>query len=91
MRRNSPSAVIPLTGSRICTNFSDALAWLDAAHEAATEATEAGKTGAKATDGKEGRDAAYIELKEFMKEIKGVARAAFRKDADKLAQLGLTK
>lgn len=69
--------------------FLDALAWLDAAHEAATEAAEEGQTAAPATAGKQQRDAAYNELKAFMKEIKGVARAAFRKDADKLAQLGL--
>ncbi len=69
--------------------FLDALAWLDAAHEAATEATDAGEAGAPS--GKEERDAAYNELKAFMKEIKGVARAAFRKDPDALAKLGLAK
>ncbi len=68
--------------------FLDALAWLDAAHEAASEATDPGSTD---PGGKEERDAAYNELKAFMKEIKGVARAAFRKDPETLAKLGLTK
>ncbi len=70
--------------------FLDALAWLDAAHEAASESADSGETAAPAADGKAERDAAYNELKAFMKEIKGVARAAFRKDPDALAQLGLT-
>ena len=69
--------------------FLDALAWLDAAHEAASEAADAGEPVATPTDGKENRDAAYNELKTFMKEIKGVARAAFRKDTDALVKLGL--
>ena len=71
--------------------FLDALAWLDAAHEAAAEETPAADPSADAASGKEERDAAYNELKAFMKEIKGVARAAFRKDPDTLAKLGLTK
>lgn len=36
------------------------------------------------------RRAAYNELKEFMKEIKGIARAIFRKDPDMLKHLHLT-
>ncbi len=35
------------------------------------------------------RDAAYRELKEYMKEIKGVSRAAFRKNPHALEKLGL--
>ena len=69
--------------------FLDALTWLDAAHEAASEAADADAPAPDPTDGKENRDAAYNELKTFMKEIKGVARAAFRKDAEALAKLGL--
>lgn len=71
--------------------FLDALAWLDTAHEAAAEGTDAAKADAGAGSGKEERDAAYNELKVFMKEIKGVARAAFRKDPETLAKLGLAK
>ncbi len=71
--------------------FLDALAWLDAAHEAAAEAPGAGEAGAGTTSPKDERDAAYNELKAFMKEIKGVARAAFRKDPDTLAKLGLVQ
>ncbi len=37
----------------------------------------------------EDRDAAYKELREFMKEIKGVSRAAFRKRPEAMAKLGL--
>ena len=71
--------------------FLDALAWLDAAHEAASEAAEDGADEPPAAHGKEERDAAYNELKAFMKEIKGVTRAAFRKDPEMLAKLGLAK
>ena len=71
--------------------FLDALAWLDAAHEAAAEATDSGEAAAGAASGKAERDAAYNELKAFMKEIKGVTRAAFRKDPDTLTKLELTK
>ena len=35
------------------------------------------------------RDAAYIALKDYMKELKGVARAAFRKNPEALEKLGL--
>ena len=71
--------------------FLDALAWLDAAHEAASEATETHGADTGAASGKESRDAAYNELKAFMKEIKGVARAAFRKDPETLGKLGLAQ
>ena len=71
--------------------FLDALAWLDAAHEAAAEAADSGEPAAAAAEGKQERDAAYNELKAFMKELKGVARAAFRKHPDALAKLGLTR
>lgn len=37
----------------------------------------------------EDRDTAYIALKEFMKEVKGVSRAAFRKNPETLEKLGL--
>ena len=71
----------PAERLKTLNEFLDALAWLDAAHEAATEAedTVAVRADPK-SDGKEERNAAYNELKAFMKEIKGVARAAFRKD-----------
>ncbi len=77
-------------GDRLKTlnEFLDALAWLDAAHEAATESADSGE--AVVPSGKVERDAAYNELKAFMKEIKGVARAAFRKDPETLAKLGLS-
>ena len=87
--RNSPSAVIPPTGLSL-HEFLDALAWLDAAHEAAAEVRPTPATRWR-LEGKAERDAAYNELKAFMKEIKGVARAAFRKDPDTLAKLGLSK
>ena len=70
----------------------DVLATLDAAQVlAGTEATEAGNDGDKddATATGSGQDETYLELKEYMKEIKGVARAAFRKRPESLAKLGL--
>ena len=70
--------------------FLDALTWLDAAHEAAAEAADADAPAPAQTPGKESRDAAYNELKTFMKELKGVARAAFRKNPEALAKLALT-
>ena len=81
----------PADRLRTLNEFLDALAWLDAAHEAAEESAESGEPAPTPAEGKEERDAAYNELKAFMKEIKGVARAAFRKDPDTLAMLGLSK
>ena len=74
--------------------FLDALTWLDSAHDAATEAATPKAENDEPLDvGEEidstGRDAAYVALKDFMKEIKGVARAAFRKDHDALEKLRL--
>lgn len=74
--------------------YLDALTWLDAAHDAASEAAEPAPADGEALDAgevvdREGRDAAYNALKEFMKELKGVARAAFRKEPEVLEKLGL--
>ena len=69
--------------------FLDALAWLDAAHEAASEGSESEGTPAVGGESKSARHTPYDELRTFMKELKGVARAAFRKDPDTLARLGL--
>jgi hypothetical protein len=60
----------------------DALATLDVAHELATSDAEE-EIGGSACD------EAYNELKEFMKEIKGVIRTVFRKQPDVLGSLGL--
>ncbi len=74
--------------------YLDALTWLDAAHDAAAEAVEPPPKMDEPLDageaiGKGERDAAYHTLKAFMKEIKGVARAAFRKQHDVLERLKL--
>ena len=74
--------------------FLGALTFLDAAHEAAAEAavpveeTTDPLDAGEAID-KTARDAAYHTLKEFMKELKGVTRAAFRKQPEILSQLDL--
>ena len=73
----------------------DALTKLDAVHDAATDAAAPEDESGDPLDvGEEidqsGRDAAYVALKEFMKELKGVTRAAFRKQPDVLEQLRLT-
>jgi hypothetical protein len=60
----------------------DALATLDVAHELATSDAEEEMGGSAC-------DEAYNELKEFMKEIKGVIRTVFRKQPDVLGSLGL--
>ena len=65
----------------------DVLATLDAAHEIA-EADGAADDGSEAADTQE-RDRTYLELKTFMKELKGVCRALFRKSPETLATLGL--
>ena len=75
--------------------FLDALTFLDAAHEAASEAAEPAEETTDPLDageaiGQTDRDAAYHTLKDFMKELKGVTRAAFRKQPDILSQLELT-
>ena len=75
--------------------FLDALTFLDAAHEAAAEANAPVKSTTDPLDvgqtvDRTARDAAYNTLKEFMKELKGVTRAAFRKQPEILAQLELT-
>ena len=75
--------------------FLDALTFLDAAHEAAEEAAAPAEPTTDPLDAGEtidrtARDAAYNTLKEFMKELKGVTRAAFRKQPEILSQLGLT-
>lgn len=72
----------------------DALTRLDATHDAAEEAAAPAPETDEPLDAgetidREGRDAAYIALKEFMKEIKGVARAAFRRHPDVLERLKL--
>ena len=61
-------------------NSLDVLATLNAASEIAD--------GDDAPDTTE-RDAAYIALKDYMKELKGVSRAAFRKNPEALEKLGL--
>lgn len=72
---------------RTMNEFLDALSWTEITREAAAEgdASVDEPTG----ESKDERDVAYNALKEFMKEIKGVCRAAFRKQPDTLAQLGL--
>jgi hypothetical protein len=60
----------------------DALATLDVAHELATSDAEEEMGGSAS-------DAAYNELKEFMKEIKGVIRTVFRKQPEVLESLGV--
>lgn len=64
----------------------DVLATLDAAHEIADADDETTGDGVADTGD---RDRTYLELKEFMKELKGVSRAVFRKQPDTLAILGL--
>lgn len=61
----------------------DSLATLDGALDAAEDTAEHGPQNT------EDRDAAYIELKEYMKELRGVARGLFRKQPEVLAQLAL--
>ena len=61
----------------------DRLASLDGALDAAEEAAEG--EGADTT----ARDSAYVELKDYMKEIKGVSRAVFRKRPETLSKLAL--
>ncbi len=61
----------------------DQLATLDGGVDAADGVAEGGPVDA------EERDAAYIALKEYMKEIRGVARAVFRKQPEMLAKLSL--
>ncbi len=63
-------------------NELDALATLDVAHELAASEAEA-------ANGESPADAAYNELKEFMKEIKGVIRTIYRKEPDVLQELRL--
>jgi hypothetical protein len=60
----------------------DVLATLEAANEIADSSSDDDPDTAE-------RDSAYVELKEFMKELKGVARAAFRKNPEALEKLGL--
>ena len=66
----------------VLRNDLDLLATLDAANELAADSRD------DHPDTTE-RDTAYNELKEYMKELKGVARAAFRKSPEVLAKLGL--
>ncbi len=61
----------------------DHLASLEGELDAADDVTESGPVD---TDE---RDAAYVELKEFMKEIRGVSRAIFRKQPETLTRLAL--
>jgi len=65
----------------------DVLATLDTAHGIA-EADGAGADDGEPVDTQD-RDRTYLELKAFMKEIKGVTKALFRKDPETLALLGL--
>jgi hypothetical protein len=60
----------------------DTLATLDVAHEIAS-------SDAEQESGSSECDEAYNELKEYMKEIKGVIRTIFRKEPDILKELGL--
>jgi hypothetical protein len=59
----------------------DLLATLDTAHELAEAQNQEGDSAV---------DATYTELKEYMKELKGVIRAVFRKKPALLRELGLT-
>ena len=61
----------------------DSLASLDGALDAAEDTAEHGPLNT------EDRDAAYVQLKEYMKEIRGVSRALFRKQTEVLTQLAL--
>ena len=61
----------------------DSLATLDGELDAADEVAESGPSDP------EERNAAYNELKEYMKEIKGVSRAVFRKQPEILTKLML--
>lgn len=61
----------------------DRLASLDGALDAAEAAEEGEPTDTAA------RDTAYVELKDYMKEIKGVARAVFRKQPETISKLSL--
>ena len=61
----------------------DQMATLDGELDAADEVAESGPTDP------EERNATYVELKEFMKEIRGVSRAVFRKQPEILAKLSL--
>ncbi len=61
----------------------DHLATLDGELDAADEVAESGPADA------EERNATYIALKEYMKEIRGVSRAVFRKHPETLAKLSL--
>ena len=65
----------------------DVLATLDTAHDIA-EAHGAAPDGSEAADTQD-RDRTYLELKAFMKELKGVTKAVFRKQPETLALLGL--
>ena len=61
----------------------DKLASLEGALDAAEETAEGHATDTAA------RDSAYVELKDYMKEIKGVSRAVFRKRPETLSKLAL--
>lgn len=65
------------------SNALDSLASLEGALDSAEETAEHGP---RDTDE---RDSAYVELKEYMKEIRGVARAVFRKQPEILSRLSL--
>ena len=65
----------------------DVLATLDTAHAVAA-ADGTADDGSEAADTEE-RDRTYLELKTFMKELKGVCQALFRKNPETLAVLGL--
>ncbi len=65
------------------SNALDNLASLEGALDSAEETAEHGPQDTEA------RDAAYVELKEYMKEVRGVARAVFRKHPEILARLSL--
>jgi hypothetical protein len=60
----------------------DALATLDVAHEIAT-------SDAQERAGESACDESYDALREYMKELKGVIRAVYRKDPEVLHDLGL--
>ena len=65
----------------------DVLATLDTAQGLAE--ADSAETAENAPADTEDRDRTYEELKEFMKELKGVSKAIFRKQPETLAMLGL--
>ncbi len=63
---------------------------LDAIARAGAAEAEEELTDPQAIQETEARRETYVQLKDFMKEFKGIARAIFRKDHDTLQYLRLT-